>query len=80
MMTQNEMILDHLRTYGKITPLSALEQYGCMRLAARISDLREQGKQDGFSIDMNMVSSKNRFGQTVSFAEYTYKENKKCNP
>lgn len=75
MMTQNEMILDHLRTYGKITPLSALEQYGCMRLAARISDLREQGKQDGFSIDMNMVSSKNRFGQTVSFAEYTYKEN-----
>lgn len=76
MMTQNEMILDHLRTYGKITPLSALEQYGCMRLAARIADLREQGKQDGFTIDMNMVSAKNRFGQTVSFAEYTYKENK----
>lgn len=76
MMTQNEMILDHLRTYGKITPLSALEQYGCMRLAARIADLREQGKQDGFSIYMNMVSAKNRFGQTVSFAEYTYKENK----
>ena len=35
MMTQNEMILDHLRTYGSITPISALEHYGCMRLSAR---------------------------------------------
>lgn len=80
MMTQNEMILDHLRTYGKITPISALEQYGCMRLSARISDLREQGLRDGFTIDTNMVSAKNRFGATVSYAEYIYKEDKKCNP
>ena len=76
-MTQNEMILDHLKTYGKITPLSALEHYGCMRLSARIADLREQGLTDGFTIDTNMISAKNRFGTTVTFAEYIYKENEK---
>jgi len=75
-MTQNEMILNHLKEFGKITPMDAIENYGCLRLAARISELREQGINDGFDIETNMVSSKNRFGVTVTYAEYTYKENK----
>jgi hypothetical protein len=41
-MTQIQSILDHLKQ-APITPLEALEQYGCFRLAARIKDLREQG-------------------------------------
>ena len=45
------------------------------RLAARISELREQGRTDGFDIETNMVKSKNRFGDTVTYAEYKYKEN-----
>lgn len=75
-MTQNEMILSHLKEFGKITPMEAIENYGCMRLAARISELREQGRENGFDIETNMVTSKNRFGYPVSYAEYKYKENR----
>jgi hypothetical protein len=37
------MILRHLRTYGAITAIEALNEYGCFRLAARIRDLRLEG-------------------------------------
>jgi hypothetical protein len=42
-MKQADAILRHLQTVGPITPLEALELYGCFRLAARISDIREAG-------------------------------------
>ena len=44
-MTQNEMVLRHLRLRGSITPLEALSKYGIMRLAARIEELRRKGLQ-----------------------------------
>jgi hypothetical protein len=40
--TQNLMVLAHLRRKS-ITPLEALNLYGCFRLAARIYDLRQKG-------------------------------------
>jgi len=70
-MTQNEMILDHLVKFGTITPMEAIEQYGCLRLAARISELKEELKGKGLSIRTDMIQRKNRFDKTVSFAEYT---------
>ena len=42
-MTQNQQILAALRDGKRISPLSALQDYDCMRLAARIYDLRDQG-------------------------------------
>ena len=42
-MSQNEAIRRHLQTGKAITPLEALERYGCFRLAARIDDLRNEG-------------------------------------
>jgi len=42
-MTQNDMIRTHLRSGKSITPLDALREYGCFRLAARIADLRAEG-------------------------------------
>lgn len=44
-MSQNSKILKHLRTIGPITPLEALNLYGCFRLGARICDLRELGHE-----------------------------------
>jgi hypothetical protein len=41
--TQNELILDYLQKGKSITPLDALNKFGCFRLAARISDLRKEG-------------------------------------
>lgn len=65
-MTQSERIVRHLREYGSITSLEAMEDYGIMRLASRIADL----KKAGFPIRREMVCRKNRYGDNVAFARY----------
>ena len=42
-MSQSDDILRHMKRHGPITPMDALQQYGCFRLAARIADLRGRG-------------------------------------
>ena len=59
----------HLAMYGTITSAEAMSEYGIMRLASRICEL----KKDGFAIDREMKSKKNRYGETVTFAEYTWR-------
>lgn len=66
-MTQSDKILRHLIDYGSITPMEALEQYGCMRLGARIYDLKRQGHEIGREI----VTGKNRYGERTQYARYT---------
>ena len=46
--------------------MDALELYGVMRLAARISDLR----YDGYHIDTEMIAALNRNGDRVRYANY----------
>ena len=65
-LTQCDRILRHMKDYGSIDPMVAIQEYGCMRLASRISDLRAQG----YPIGRRIKTSKNRYGDTVSFAEY----------
>lgn len=43
-MSQKEQILEHLKTGRSITAIEALEYFGCMRLAARIDEIRETHK------------------------------------
>lgn len=66
-MTQKERILRHLKDYGSITPMEAMQEYGIMRLASRINDLR----RDGVMIERTMVSGKNRYGEKTSYASYS---------
>jgi len=42
-MKQTDMIRQHLLRGGSLTPIDALRDYGCFRLAARIKELREAG-------------------------------------
>ena len=65
-LNQKEKVMRHLNNYGSITPLDAFRDYGIMRLAAVIFNLKE----DGNDIDSEMISSSNRFGEKVSFSEY----------
>jgi hypothetical protein len=51
MNSQNKQILSYLQKGGKITPLEALNKFGCLRLSGRIFDLKE----DGHDIKMKMV-------------------------
>lgn len=41
--TQTAVILKHMQQGNEITALEALSKHGCMRLAARIGDLKDQG-------------------------------------
>jgi len=42
--SQNQKILTHIvRNKKGITPITALNRYGCFRLASRIHDLRAKG-------------------------------------
>lgn len=65
-MTQNEKVLRYLRDKGTITPLEAYREFGIMRLASRIADL----KKKGYPIERTMIAVENRYGEKVSFAEY----------
>ena len=68
--TQCDKVLEYMKTFGSITQLQALSDIGCMRLASRISDLRYQG----YAIGRRIKTSKNRYGDSVSFAEYYLEE------
>ena len=69
-MTQCETILRHMEDCGSITSLEAMQEYGIMRLASRITDL----KKAVIPIHRDMVSKKNRYGETVTFARYSIAE------
>ena len=68
--TQCEKVLEYMQTFGSITQIDALRDIGCMRLASRISDLRQQG----IPIGRRIKTGKNRYGDSVSFAEYYLEE------
>ena len=62
---QRDKILEHINRFGSISPKEALKHYGCMRLAAQILIL----KQDGLNIVTTMRQSGN-----VTWAEYWLEE------
>lgn len=64
--TQCDRLLDYMQTHRAITQKEALNELGIWRLASRISEL----KKDGIPIIKDMVSVKNRFGETCKVAEY----------
>lgn len=64
--TQNEELLDYLNTHRTITQMKAWRELGIMRLASRISDLREQG----YVITTEMITVKAKNGRKASVARY----------
>lgn len=65
-MKQTERILQYMRDFGSITQLEAIRDISCMRLGARIFDL----KREGYAIEKEMETSKNRYGEDTSYARY----------
>lgn len=64
--THEKMILAYMRKHGSITAMDAIREFGCLRLAARISDLR----WDGYNIETEIEVGKNRQGDSVRYARY----------
>ncbi len=65
-MTQNERIMRHLHDFGSITSSEAFTEYGILRLASRVHELRKSNNIIGQS-----VAAKNRYGETVHYTRYT---------
>lgn len=68
--TQNERVLDYIKTFGSITQIEALRDLGCMRLASRISDLKKQG----YPITSKIESVKNRYGEKCYIKRYSMEQ------
>lgn len=67
--TQTDRIQRYLEDFGSITPLDALREFGCMRLGARIWELRNQR---GLPISTRDESYRNRYGDRAHYARYIY--------
>lgn len=65
-MTQSDRIYKYMQDFGSITQLEAMKDLGVMRLASRISDMRNAG----ISIIKETETSKNRYGEKTSYARY----------
>ena len=59
--SQRKRILKHLQQFKPLTPIQALNLFGCFRLSARIKELRE----DGYNITTEMIREGNK-----KFAQY----------
>lgn len=66
MIAQTEKILNYLRGGGSLTGLEALQLFGCMRLGARVWDL----KRRGYNIESRMEVHKNENGEYKSYKRY----------
>lgn len=64
--SQCQKILKHLLRYGRITTFQAYEKYGCTRLPARISDLKDKG----IGIETEMCWKKKPDGEHVHYGIY----------
>lgn len=64
--SQKALILEYMEEHGSITPLEAERHIGCMRLGARIWDLRH----DGYDIISELVVVETRGGGRATVARY----------
>lgn len=70
-LTQYDRVLDHLQRNGKLSQKQAIRLFGAYRLSAIIYRLRK----DGYNISSTFKSGKNRFGDSVCWAEYKLETN-----
>ncbi len=64
-MSQIDILID-LMKQGWVSPAIALAVAGCMRLAARVHDIKEMG----YKVISRTKQEKNRSGRVVRFKEY----------
>lgn len=71
-ITQCDRILRHLRDHGSISSLEAIGEYGILRLASRITDL----KRRGYKIHSTTKKGRNRYGESTHYKVYKLIEDK----
>ena len=69
-MKQTERIMQYIGEFGSITSMEAFADLGITRLAARISDLED----NGVVFRRQTESTKNRYGEKVHYTRYSVSE------
>ena len=69
-MGQKQRVMDYIKVVGSISSMEAFQDLGITRL----SDVIFRLKKDGYEFDTVTEKSRNRFGETTSFARYSLKE------
>lgn len=64
--SQGQRILAYMQDFGSITPMEAIFEIGCTKLATRVSELIRAGHK----IQKETVYGKNRWGQTIHYMRY----------
>lgn len=64
--TQCDRIIRHMRDYGEISSLEAIMEYGILRLASRINDLKKRG----YNIVSTTGTAVNRYGEVTHYSVY----------
>ena len=65
--SQRSEVLRYMQTHKGITSLQAIEKFG----ATRLSDIILKLRRDGYNIETESITKKNRYGHTTTFARYT---------
>ena len=68
-MNQCEKIVSYIKMFGSISSMEAFQDLGITRLSARVYELRKSGK----SVYSKKQTSKNRFGEPISYSVYALK-------
>lgn len=69
-MNQCEQIIEYLKTNTWIDPMTALREIGTMKLATRISELKERG----YNFKDEVVYYQNYLGQEKHYKRYSLKD------
>lgn len=69
-LNQQNRVLEYIKQFGGITSFQAYTELGITQLAARVRNLED----DGYRFNRERVHTLNKFGEKVSFVNYTLKE------
>ncbi len=72
-MTQQDIVLAHLKSKGSITPMEAIHLYSITRLSDVIFKLIKKG----YHIISTLTNDTNKFGNPCRYATYTLIEEEK---
>jgi hypothetical protein len=67
-MTKTKQVKTHLRTHGHIDTWTAIQEYGATRLSAIIFELRK----NGWDIETEDITTRDRNGNPSTYANYIY--------
>lgn len=65
--TQKSEVLRFMKTHSGITSYQAIQHFG----ATRLSDIIFKLRKEGYEIETKQITTKNRFGHTVTYAKYS---------